>query len=229
MSTFKEIRHLLLYSYCDGIISDEEFLILYDAYQSKNPDFSYECYAPFSLDDIEPAECKAEFRVEKQDLPRLAEALQLPPTFKCQQRSVCPSMEGLCMVLKRTAYPCRYSDMIPRFGRPVSVLSLITNRVVDYIYETHAHRITQWNRNLLNPNAIQGYAEVISEKGSPLDNCFGFIDGTVWPVSRPRIGQRVVYNGHKRVHALKFQSLALPNGLVGNIFGPVGKTIKLRQ
>ena len=124
MSTFKEIRHLLLYSYYDGIISDEEFLILYDAYQSKNPDFSYECYALFSLDDIEPAECKAEFRVEKQDLPRLAEALQLPPTFKCQQRSVCPGMEGLCMVLKRTAYPCRYSDMIPRFGRPVSVLRL---------------------------------------------------------------------------------------------------------
>lgn len=72
---------------------------------------------------------------------------------------------------------------------------------VDYIYETHAHRITQWNRNLLNPNAIQGYAEVISEKGYSLDNCFGFIDGTGWPVSRPRTRQRVVYNGHKRVNA----------------------------
>ena len=32
MSTVKEIRDLLLYSYCDGIISDEGFLILYDAY-----------------------------------------------------------------------------------------------------------------------------------------------------------------------------------------------------
>lgn len=28
---------------------------------------------------------------------------------------------------------------------------------------------------------------------------------------------------------LKFQSLALPNGLVRNIFGLVGKTIKLRR
>ena len=44
------------------------------------------------------------------DLPRLAEALQLPPTFHCQQRTVFDSMEGLCMFLKRVCYPCRYSD-----------------------------------------------------------------------------------------------------------------------
>jgi hypothetical protein len=35
--------------------------------------------------------------------------------------------------------------------------------------------------------------------------------------------QRIVYNGHKRVHALKYQSLALPNGLIANLFGPVGR------
>ena len=31
-----------------------------------------------------------------------------------------------------------------------------------------------------------------------------------------------VYNGHKRVHALKFQSVALPNGLIGNLYDPIG-------
>lgn len=49
--------------------------------------------------------------------------------------------------------------------------------------------------------------------GSPLPNCFGFVDGTVRPISRPDENQRLVYNGHKRVHALKFQSLVVPNGL----------------
>ena len=34
------------------------------------------------------------------------------------------------------------------------------------------------------------------------------------------------YNGHKRVHALKFQAVALPNGLIGQLFGPVGKNYK---
>ena len=33
--------------------------------------------------------------------------------------------------------------------------------------------------------------------------------------------ERVVYNGHKRVHGLKFQSVALPNGLIGKLYGPV--------
>ncbi|XP_022793676.1 uncharacterized protein LOC111332581 [Stylophora pistillata] len=31
----------------------------------------------------------------------------------------------------------------------------------------------------------------------------------------------MVYNGHKRVHALKFQAVALPNGLIRQLFGPV--------
>ena len=33
--------------------------------------------------------------------------------------------------------------------------------------------------------------------------------------------QRVIYNGHKRVHALKFQSIVTPNGLIANLYGPV--------
>lgn len=127
------------------------------------------------------------------------------------------------MLLKRVAYPCRLSDMIPRFGRPVSVISLITNDVIDYIYDVHGHLITQWNQDLLNHRALQRYADAISGQVAPLDNCFGFVDGTVRPISRPEQRQRIVYNGHKRVHALKFQSLSLPNGLIGNLYGPVGE------
>ena len=75
---------------------------------------------------------------------------------------------------------------------------------------------------MLNPAALQIYSNVISGKGAALHNCFGFVDGTVRPVCRPGEHQRVIYNGHKRVHALKFQCVALPNGLIGNLYGPVG-------
>ena len=50
-----------------------------------------------------------------------------------------------------------------------------------------------------------------------LDNCFGFVDRTVRRICRPGEMQRLVYNGHKRVHALKFQSLSLPNGIIANM------------
>ena len=40
-------------------------------------------------------------------------------------------------------------------------------------------------------------------------------------ICRPDTNQRVVYNGHKRVHGLKFQSVALLSGLIGNLYKPV--------
>ena len=113
--------------------------------------------------------------------------------------------------------------MIPIFGRSVPELSMISNEVVDWMYTTHGHKVTQWNHDLLDPAALNQYADVISNKGAALENCFGFIDGTVRPISRPVANQIYGYNGHKRVHALKFQSVALPNGLIGHLYGPVGR------
>ena len=101
-------------SYTDNIISDDEFISLYDCYLSKNPDLGYQSQSYFDLDNINSADCKAEFRVEKADLPRLADALQIPAVFKCKQRSVCDGIEGLCLLLRRTSYPCRFSDIISK-------------------------------------------------------------------------------------------------------------------
>ena len=115
--------------------------------------------------------------------------------------------------------------MISRFERPVPELCMITNEVTDNIFNNHSHRICQWNDDVLNPHLLQEYADVIHAKGAPLENCFGFIDGTVRPIARPDQQQRIVYNGHKRVHSLKFQSVALPNGLIGNMYGPVGMLV----
>lgn len=38
-------------------------------------------------------------------------------------RLVCNGMEGLCIVLRRLAYPNQYVDMIPIFGRHPTELS----------------------------------------------------------------------------------------------------------
>ena len=108
------------------------------------------------------------------------------------------------MILKRFAYPCRYSDMVHCFGRPVPVLSMAANAVTNFVFDTHGHLITDWNPIILHLQALLQYSQAIRAKGAPLNNCFGFIDGTVRPISRPGRNQRIVYNGHKRVHALKF-------------------------
>ena len=76
---------------CIQHVSDEEFLVLWENYESKNPDLPWDSYEPFTLENMrDEAECKAEFRVEKKknDLHRLAEALQIPGTLKCYQGTV---------------------------------------------------------------------------------------------------------------------------------------------
>ena len=74
-------------------------------------------------------------------------------------------------MLKRFAYLCRYSHIIPIFGRSVPELSMISNEVVDWMYTTHGRKITQWNHDLLNPAALNEYADAISIKGAALENC----------------------------------------------------------
>ena len=154
MTSFKETMDFIVLCYDQGIINDEEFLILYDSYKSPNLDLPYTSYPLFDLDEMEDDECLAEFRVKKRDIPVLAEALQIPDWITCNQRSEADGIEALCMFLKRFAYPCRCSGMVPRFGRPVPVLSMVTNEVLDYIYAVHRHWIMDWNPAMLNPPAL---------------------------------------------------------------------------
>ena len=77
---------------------------------------------------------------------------------------------------------------------------MATNHVLDYIYNTHNHLITQRNHTLLSPRALEVYAETIHEKGAALENCFGFVDGTVRPIARPDEHQGIMYQGSSKVY-----------------------------
>ncbi|CAN7978213.1 unnamed protein product [Ixodes persulcatus] len=70
---------------------------------------------------------------------------------------------------------------------------------------------------LANPKEM---SEAVHCKGAPLTNCWAFIDGTARPICRPSEDQRQFFSGHKRVHALKYQALMCPNGLICELDGP---------
>ena len=88
---------------------------------------------------------------------------------------------------------------------------------LNYIYNTHSHRISQWNQTILDAVSLERNVEAVYDKGAALYNYIGFTAGTVRPICRTEELQRVVYNGHKRVHTLKFQSFTLPNGMIANM------------
>ena len=120
---------------------------------------------------------------------------QSASTVQMPQGTLCSGIEGLCLLLKRLAYPCRYFDVICRFARPVPELCRIYNIVLDWININHGHRLTPWNQLFLTPAWLEQYARAIRQIGCPLANCLGFIDGTVRPISRPEEHQRLVSHG----------------------------------
>ena len=76
-------------------------------------------------------------------------------------------------------------------------------------------------QNWLFLASLQNYDDVIHNAGTPYTNCWGFVVRPVRPVCKPVTLERRLYNGLKRLHAVKFQSVVAPNGLIADLFGIV--------
>ena len=108
-------------------------------------------------------------------------------------------------------------------------LDLMTDDKCETEFRFYKNDIYELSEILNLPDRIVCYNGVnvdreafcIKEKGAAIQNCWGFIDGKVRPISRPGRNQHVMYNGHKKVHSIKFQFIATPNGLIANLYGPV--------
>ncbi|ESO88657.1 hypothetical protein LOTGIDRAFT_74528, partial [Lottia gigantea] len=175
----------------------------------------------FDLNKSTDAQCIEYFRFRKEDIFRLGEALSIPDKIICENRVRANGTEAYCVFLRRLVYPNRLSDIEPMFGRHRTTLSMIVKEVTNLIMDTHGHLLSSLQQPWLNLQSLQSYADAVNRKGAPLKNCIGFIDGTVRLICRPTVNQRIVYNGHKRTHALKYQSIVLPNGLIANMYGPI--------
>ena len=149
---------------------------------SKKADIEYWKYHAFGLNSYSD-NVRAQSRFMKRDTPRLRYALDLPNeiTYHFYNDLVVDSTEALCIVLSRLAYPCRYVDMVPLFGRSVPQLSMIFNQKIDLIDSSDNHRLSDLNQGWLNPRCLKAFADSVHRKGAALDDAWGFIDGTVRP------------------------------------------------
>ena len=130
-------------------------------------------------------------------------------------------IETFCIFLKSFAYPCRYSDIIQRCGRSVPELCLMSTAILNKIFDGHFRLLRDFQQIWLSPPNLELFSEKVHAKGAALDNCWGLVDGTVRPVCRPTNNQRALFNGHKRIFAIKFQFVVAPNGLIANLYGSV--------
>ena len=210
MVNLRKAQGILLHCHADNLIDDEEFILLYDVTKPANPEFPYWTYPPFDFEEF-----------SKSSICSLVDALRIPDEVRCPNRQSIDVIDAICVLLKRNSYPCRFSDLIPTFGRSVAELCNIASVINNHIFETHGPLLTNLNQPWLSTHQLQEFADALHHKGAPLSNCWGFIDGTVRPICRPSQKQRNLYNGYKRIHAIKFQSIAAPNGLIANLYGPI--------
>jgi hypothetical protein len=76
-----------------------------------------------------------------------------------------------------------------------------------------------WDEDRLTPATIRRYAMAIENTGGAM-GVWGFIDGTMRAICRPDKNQRLYYSGYKKCHAIKFQAVTTPDGLMSHLAGP---------
>lgn len=158
------------------------------------------------------------FRFSKDQFAQLLQNFDFPHHVTLKNRAVVKDKELLLILLKRFAYPCRLLDLSIFFKLNISTISYSIDYSTKFLYSKYSN-ILYFDSERIFQN-LERYAERINNKGGSLLNCVGFIDGTVRPICRPTNNQRDYYNGHKRVHSLKYQAIMFPDGIIGHISGP---------
>ncbi|CAN8004681.1 unnamed protein product [Ixodes hexagonus] len=162
-----------------------------------------------------------QFRFTKADVPHLRSALLIPETLSVNGGVRLSGDEALAIALRRLSYPNRLCDLELVFGRHSSALSRVCTDVHRHIERTFGHLLTDLtSHSWLHPRQLDVFAKAICNKGSPLQHCWGFIDGTARAMCRPTWHQRRYFSGHKRYHCTKYQAIMCPNGIISRLDGP---------
>lgn len=155
------------------------------------------------------------------EINKLVVILDLPEIVKCPQSGVSEErVTALCMLLRRLAYPIRLGDVALFFGWESTRYSRITRVTALLLWHRWKH-LLRFDPTRLSPSKLETFASFVYLKGAPLDVVAAFLDGTLRKNARPIRNQRMVFNGWKRMHCLKFHLLLSPDGLAIHVYGPV--------
>ncbi|KAH8033321.1 hypothetical protein HPB51_010237 [Rhipicephalus microplus] len=75
------------------------------------------------------------------------------------------------------------------------------------------------NHSWLVIDQLENFSKAIYAKGARPTNCWGFIDGTAPAKCQPTRQQQLYFRGHKKFHALKYQAIICPNGIICHLDG----------
>ncbi len=155
-----------------------------------------------------------------QELIEMVDGLEIPPKLITNSRYAFTGLEAFCLLCARFRSAGDMYSLSMLYDRTQSSISEVINDLVIHLDDTWEHLLDCDQDHLLHPSELAQYANAIHQRGAPIKTIFGFIDCTIWRIAHPTWFQHQAYNGHKKFHALKFQALMLPNGIIGHLYGP---------
>ena len=176
---------------------------------------------------------KATFRLSEDEVDTILPHLLLPNIIRTVKGDVCSRRTAFLYALAYLG-GCTLVRMGHLFGRSYTTIHRIFRLNIALIHSRWQHLldIRQAHHHLLSPRYLAACADALARFGSPSSVVWGFLDGTLRAIARPKRGQRSFYNGWKRHHALKYQVVIDARGLIwlhGPFRGPRHDSTMLRE
>ncbi|RPB26674.1 hypothetical protein L211DRAFT_856099 [Terfezia boudieri ATCC MYA-4762] len=168
-----------------------------------------------TFDQFTETECIEFFRFTRSEIRQILPYLELDQiTYRYRYQA--SAEEAFCVLLSRLSSNKRLKDEMRLFGKSRTWQSVIFNDVVTYLVTRYQEKL-EWDSQRLTYKQLNQYADHV---GLPAERIWGFVDGTLKVVCRPKKHQRRWYSGYKKRHAVKFQAIATPDGLISHLAGP---------
>ena len=100
----------------------------------------------------------------------------------------------------------------------------MSNAILNKIFDDHFHLrdSERFSANLVFTVQLGNIFRKSASKGSSFGKLLGVCGrNSLTSVQASTNNQRALFNGHKRIHAIKFHSVVAPNEFIGNVHGPV--------
>ena len=188
MVSFREARELIRLCHEMNYISDDEFLLLHTSYKSQNSELPYDSFSEFDLESFEEIECLAQFCTVP--IPKTPRTCTCRGSTNSSYRKMQPRE---CLGWKRSFVYAVKTHVVPlslqRYGTFVrqarSCYQHGNKRSVGIHLCDPRSSHSAMEPSAVEPQESRTLRRFSLYKGAPLDNCFGFVDGTVRLISKP--------------------------------------------
>ncbi|KAF8574648.1 hypothetical protein K439DRAFT_1371858 [Ramaria rubella] len=198
------------------------WLAILDTYPDipPHPDQGGECISEGFLGSMQEAECIWRFCFTVDELIAISELTDLPDPLITRNGYKASVLECLGLLCAHLQSPEDQHSLSMKYACSQSVISEITNRTAAHI-DAHWLHLLDWDHEgVVSPAALQSYVDALSMVGAPSWSIFGYLDCMICQTCHLSYHQHLVYMGYKKYHGMKFQAMALPNGLIGHLSGP---------